>query len=296
METLRILFYTDSADISEDIHIWGLTRLEQFIELKLASIVNIEIRILNRHIDYKNGHKYKYQATKLRKALLDQFDELWIFGALPAPADKPELTKPEIHDLTEWMKTGGVFITGDHSIPMGRATCKNSHASFVNLGSALGRQIPRAKELREWDGPPTGCYEGPLSSRDNFNTQEGNNPLELDDTFLQEDGIPQQLYLVPPENPHRLFWWYFDEATHQMVYISRFPDHIHEGLLKFPIPQGADWPPGSPPPKLVAQGRDKRFTDKFIDLVSVFEGTKDAGRIVADSSFHHYINKNLIGI
>jgi hypothetical protein len=296
METLRILFYTDSADISENLHLWGLTTLEKFIKLKLEPIVDIEISILNRHIDYKNGRKHKYQATQLRKGLLDQFDELWIFGALPAPANKPELTQAEIQDLTEWMKKGGVFITGDHSIPMGGATCKDPHASFVNLGSALGRQIPRVKELRAWDGPPTGCYEGPLASRDNFNTQEGNNPLTLDDTSLQVDGIPQQLYLIPPLNPHRLFWWFFDEKTHQMVYISHFPDHLHEGLLTFPVPAEPDWPAGAPAPRVVARGRDKRFTNKFIDLVSVFEGTKDAGRIVADSSFHHYININLVRI
>src|SRR5689334_24937145 len=114
METIRILFYTDSCDVSENRHFWGLTDLESFIKLKLASIACIQISVLNRHIEYKNGQKrYKYRATKLRKQLLDKFDELWIFGVLQATKDDPELTKAEIRDLTQWMKRGGVFITGD---------------------------------------------------------------------------------------------------------------------------------------------------------------------------------------
>lgn len=294
METIRILFYTDLCAISQGTNHRGLTKAKKFIELKLAPIANVEISILNRHIDYKNGEKYKYQATKLTDVLLHQYDELWVFGALQATRENPELTQAEIQALTEWMKVGGVMITGDHSDPMS----EDPGAPIVNLGSAIGRNIPRAGELRVWDGPPTARYEHlPLEKRENFNTQEGAGDFEkLDDPSLQLDNVPQKLFLIAPESPHRLFWWYFDEKTQKMIYISRFPDHNHEGKLAFPIPEGKDWPTGSPAPTLVAQGRDKRFTDRFIDLVSVFEGTEDAGRIVADSSFHHYINLNLLDI
>ena len=84
-----------------------------------------------------------------------------------------------------------------------------------------------------------------------------------------------------------------------MVYISRFPDHIHEGRLIIPKPLGENWPSGSPSPAVVARGTDKRFPDapRIYDLVSVFDGdVVDVGRIVADSSFHHYINRNLVSI
>ena len=299
MEKIRILFYTDSRDISENLRLWGLTDLRHFIQIKLSSFVNIQVDILNRHIDYENQGKRRNAATKFTSTLLGRYDELWVFGVLQKNTDKfpeNELTPTEVENLREWMRTGGVLITGDHSEVGHRQSCSSDHKSFLNIGRALGQKIPRAGELRVWLGPPTGCHDGPLELRDNHNTQEGSDLTLLDTTSPQMDPLPQTLYLDPAENPHPLFLWYVDLQTQRTFYISKFPDHLHEGELYCPKPQGDDWTHDAPPPVVVARGRDKRFPDapRYYDLVSVFEGTHEEGRIVADSSFHHYINRNLV--
>jgi len=303
METIRILFYTDYSFISENRHFWGLTDARQFIQNKLAGIANVDIQIKNRHFDYQNARPNVNGATRLTRDLLSNYDELWVFGvAQQNTCSEPynELLKEEVEELRCWMNQGGVLITGDHSSPKSsHENCDDNHASFLNLGRALGRSIPRAGELRVWDGPPTGCYEGELAKRDNFNTQEGSDPLSLDNPTLQVDGNALDLRLYPTGTPHRLFWWYLDETTQKIKPILKFPDHLHEGKLEIPTQLGSDWPKKSPLPLVVAQGQDNRFVaeERFYDLVVAYDGDSvGVGRIVADSSFHHYININLLGL
>lgn len=300
METIRILIYTDLANISDDIGSYGLTDVVRFIKHKWNGFINFEIEIKNRHFDYVNKCRGTNGATLLTETLLCSYHELWVFGF--EQANRPmqplnELVKDEIDALRAWMKFGGVLITGDHSNPFKKdqAVTEDSD-NFLNLGRALGRCVPRAGDLRVWQGPPTGFYEGDLDKRENFNTQEGADPCQLDNIILQLDSYPQTLRLVPPCTVHRLFWWSYDPTTQRVVPISKFPDHIHEGRLSTKR-LGPDWPKGSAKPKAVAQGRDKRFDheQRYYDLVVAFDGdSTDVGRIVADSSFHHYLNINLL--
>jgi hypothetical protein len=301
METIRILLYTDSANISENKHLWGLTSLQQFVKLKISGLAYVRFTLLNRHFDYKSNQP-RNGATPLTAELLKNYDELWVFGVRQQNSTKEpnnELDKCEVAALRCWMDIGGVLITGDHSDTVGNLTCESDHLAFVNLGAALGRSIPRAGQLRVWDGPPTGCYDGVLELRDNHNTQEGIDPLKLDDMTLQTDSLPQTLRLTPSDPPHRLFWWHFDPSSQGVVPIDKFPDHLHEGDLAIPATMEGDWPPQSHPPSVVAFGRDKRFPkeQRFYRLVMAYDGDSvGVGRIVADSSFHHYIDRNLLDI
>ena len=297
METIRVLIYTDLADISDNIGFWGLTDVVRFIKHKWAGVINFEIDIKNRHFDYVNNAAGVNGATLLTEPFLGQYHELWVFGFEQANRlNQPlnELILDEIRVLRAWMQSGGVFITGDHSNPFGKDL--GNSKSFLNLGRALGEKIPRAGDLRVWKGPPTGFYEGDLDKRENFNTQVGSDPCLLDDPIFAFDTNPQTLRLRPPCSIHRLFWWTYDQDTNSVVPILKFPDHLHEGKLST-NQSGPDWPKGGAKPKVVAQGRDKRFPDeqRYYDLVVAFDGDSTGiGRIVADSSFHHYLNVNLL--
>lgn len=303
METIRILLYTDKADISESWHLWGLSSLQQFVALKLKGLANVTFTIRNRHFEYKENPTHGNGATPLTSSLLHDYEELWVFGALQANTmSEPhnELDINEIDALQTWMNEGGVFITGDHSEAFGNLTCEDDHSQFINLGAAIGRNIPRAGKLRVWDGPPTGCYEGlPLELRDNHNTQEGPDRNNLDRMTLQSDRLSQTLRLTPATPPHRLFWWRVDPESEAIVPIIKFPDHIHEGDLTDPSKIKGTWPEECDPPSIVAWGSDKRLHNekRYYKLVSVYDGDADGlGRIVADSSFHHYIDRNLLDI
>jgi hypothetical protein len=74
---------------------------------------------------------------------------------------------------------------------------------------------------------------------------------------------------------------------------------MHEGELVIPSTFPADtWPSGpsgQPLPEVIARGTDKR-TGAVYDIVAAYDGTSaGVGRIVADSTWHHYFNVNLIG-
>ena len=95
------------------------------------------------------------------------------------------------------------------------------------------------------------------------------------------------------------------------------PDHGHEGSLDFPASyEASEWPSAAngyqPIPEVVAYGNTKKtpfggnlgfkgLRDPYlqpgrIDLISAYDGHQaGVGRIVAHTSFHHFVNVNLNG-
>jgi hypothetical protein len=303
---LRILIYTDFAAINEEpTSSWGLTDLERFVTAKLRfnDIFDVvDIRLKNRHWDYENN---KEVNGINRITDLNDTDELWIFGYQQqntSGAPHNELDAEEVDVIKRWMdeKGGGVLITGDHSNPPPGGTCRDDHKTFLNLGRALGHCIPRARHLRVWEGPPTACMGGDLNQRDNYNTIElkDAHPCDLDDPNAERDEFAQTILPLPPCPPHFLFHR-FPLGSTVLKPILKFPDHPHEGRVCVPECLDDDWPEHSPFPKVVAKARDKRFPDenRLYDLVVAYDGDDvGVGRIVADSSFHHYFNANLRNI
>jgi hypothetical protein len=295
MKTIRILIYTDNGDTLSDSdgEDEGVSIMRRLMCEKLKKIVNVGVTILNRH------HP-AHGATKLTCDLLKQFDELWVIGwgntpnnnALPAL----ELTDDEVYDLSAWMYRGGVMVTGDHSQPpFPKEQCEGlDHKDLLARGFPLGQRIPRAGQLRVWKGPPTNC-DSPLESSDIHHTL-GKNDAGNGASPSENDEFPQQLEEMQP--PHFLFFYGLD-ANGQPVQIRNFPDHQHEGNVIVPATYDKFWPPRPPVPQVVAQGRDLRFPDapRKYDLVMAYDGdAAGVGRIVADSSFHHFINLNLCKI
>lgn len=305
MNSIKILIYTDESNFSVDpCAEFGISELKRMIRFKTACVVDVHIDLINRHFD-SVAQRPVHAINKLTVEFLDQYDEVWFFGFrqtnLPESAEpENELIDKEIDALKNWMKTGGVLISGDHanedpSIPDDHPDKKN-HATYLSLGRALGIGVPRARHLRVWKGPPTADDEDkkkPIADRDNRNTQEGADIQTLDLPKHQSDAVPQHLLLAKRLQPHKLFWWYVDEHL-TLFPIVKLPDHMHEGALSEPSSFDADEWPGTCKPQVIAWGTDKRFDLTFYGLISAYEGDSNAGRIVADSSWHHYLNINLM--
>jgi hypothetical protein len=303
MRTIKVLIYTDYNDPEEPSHNitlepsdpfvsdFGLSMMHDLILRNRRPFTDIQFDLVNRNIP-------THASQRLTPELLADYDELWVFGLYQVDMNNPtdgyggphnELKDEEVAALRCWMDTkkGGILITGDHSATNPKGA-DQPPAQLLNLGRALGHRIPRAGRMREWEGPPT-AIRG-----QGYNTQNPTGAIELDHLSLQEDAEPQRIFLQlykgqEGDAPHELF----QGGPTNRIHV--FPDHMHEGKLIIPCPVGDEWPAGSPTPEIVAWGADYRFfPPKFYPLVSIYDGHQSSvGRIVADSSWHHYLNINL---
>jgi hypothetical protein len=292
--TVRILFYTDDFSVEFDnASEFGVSRLRDLILAHNPFYATFQIDLLNRHA---GGHA----ANKLTSALLGTYDQVWFFGIRQAnttSASQNELTTAEVGALNTWMTTGGVLITGDHANPRppGAATTLNS---LVNLGRAIGHRVPRAGELRRWEGPPGADHVT------NHNTQVPVGATFIESLVLQEDAVPQALILKRYALPTVFSPWLYRSQPHSLFCgrdreITVFPDHMHEGQIEIPLTfPTSRWPSSGgvqPLPEVVAWGTDKRDGNVY-PVVAAYDGQlAGVGRIVSDSTWHHYFNVNLVG-
>ena len=301
--TVRILFYTDDNNVNLDPDVdaneFGVRILRDLLVGDVSDIAKFEITLLNRH----NGGQAQ---QKLTSTLLADFDQVWFFGVRLADSSTQvdnELTNPEVAALKDWMTTGGVLMTGDHA---NRHPDAPPPSRLFGLGRAIGYRVPRAGELRRWEGNPAQFDDG-LQGTVTYNTQIPTGQADIVDLALQEDEWPQRLILktypvsaggplgstLPLEHRvHRLF-------CGRTAPIEVFPDHMHEGHLvipeTFPESTWPSGPTGQPLPEVIARGTDKR-NGNIYDIVIAYDGSNaGAGRIVADSTWHHYFNVNLKG-
>lgn len=293
--TVRILFYTDDFGVTTDnSSAFGTGKLRNLILNNNPFYVNFQIDLLNRH---NGGHAF----NKLTAALLATYDQIWFFGISQANvpgAPENELTTAEVTALRTWMNTGGVLMTGDHANPKPFGAAAGLDP-LVNLGRAIGFKVPRAGQLRKWEGDPSS-----IAPDHNHNTQvpvPPGNLANIDTLGPQQDAIPQLLNLKT--YPLGFFPWFYRRRPHPIFCgrrgpIEIFPDHMHEGQLLIPSPLNAEWPSSGgfqPGPEVIAWGTDKRNGSVY-PVVSAYDGDDVlVGRIVADATWHHYFNINLVG-
>ena len=102
---------------------------------------------------------------------------MWFFGIRQCNVTgqpENELTNAEVADLQSWMDSGGgVLMTGDHANPRPFGADPGLDA-LVILGRALGHRVPRAGELRRWEGLPDATIAG------SHNTQAPDGVNDLD--------------------------------------------------------------------------------------------------------------------
>jgi hypothetical protein len=320
LPTIKILLYTDDPiEVMESlVKEWGLGRMIGHLLAHAPSFANLCIKLLSRNPDDQN-----HAGVKLDPEMLAEYDEVWFFGIHQVNRDnftlgvlrggpESELDDDEVAALNDWMKVkgfkgGGVLMTGDHaeepppdarlSVQSPVRSTDSGHEHFLGLGRALGYRVPRAGLLRKWEGPPTRFKE------DSFNTQVFTLGTDPDDPGFQDDSVPQQLIIqhfdaygnpAPEGDAHPLFFYKPGSI------IQVFPDHAHEGAVVVPDDDELDeciWPKGNnsvqPRPRVVAYGIDKRNA-RLLNIVAAYDGDcVGVGRIVADSTWHHYFNTNL---
>lgn len=222
--------------------------------------------------------KYRVEIDQRRKLTRDELarhHEVWFFLASEGREERDALTADEVSALREWMdRGGGVLITGDHA--------NGPKGAHEGLGAAVGMSVPRARHMRVWDCEP-GMEDG---VRIHNSTSTG-------DPRGEKDRVPQRLILPLPR--HDLF-------PSSLQYL---PDHHHEGRVLEPsMEQGAcdeemhregqqEWGENPPKAQVIAKGVDWTHGYTF-DLMAAWDGDSvGVGRILADASWHHYVDHNL---
>lgn len=322
--TIKILLY---ADDPEDVTTSTANGKMLSLGLMIAHLMAHEPASARIRITYKCRYR-RGNSTPVNKIhdLLDDerrrtgttFDQIWFFGMhltnLTVPSGgvfeggpENELDRDEVSALLEWMRAneaegfpgGGVLVTGDHSnrrprhaAPGTNPLCPDTGGgeNLLGLGRALGRCVPRAGLLRQWEGGPTNQPGNDLNTVGSPGSEFDAKPQRLIYQYVNELGEPDE-----QGQPHPLF--YYKPGR----YIECFPDHNHVGALSMPDSFDTEvWPLGlneqpQPQPHVVAYGINQRTAER-IDLIAAYHGDRaGVGRAVVDSTWHHYFNINLSG-
>lgn len=247
----------------------------------------------------------------------EMYDQIWLFGIETSYAGMPGrstfLAPAEISAIHAHMQRGGgVFATGDHGF----------------LGNALSGGLARVRGMRHWgDFPSSDNNQNQVSMtgpRRNDSNQEGH---DAGGSFSdQSDDVPQPLdlllyssyagFLRSARYPHPVM-------CGRMGRIDVFPDHPHEGECRVPpdLTQsfgGAEEYPTDGGgtqivPEVVARGRVRAGNTtrptgpngmkiptvaQTFGVVSAYDGHRAGGkgRVICDSTWHHFVNVNLIGV
>lgn len=249
----------------------------------------------------------------------EHYEELWLFG-YEGETSAYKLTDRELKVVSDFMNAGGgVFATGDHQ----------------DLGFALSGSLPRVRSMRKWRfvntrfGLKAPDRNGP--SRIDTLRMGSSAGFEAND---QKDGTPQQIcpkFFLDDDGrtayPHPLL------ADGNFA-ITILPDHMHEGECMIPeslertYQFDSDEPKEEYPSMLGIPARVSPVTaaiatsasglidleetppifpvePKCFKIITAYDGhyvkqpsgnqVVKLGRVVADSSFHHFVNLNLKG-
>ena len=252
------------------------------------------------------------------------YDQVWLFGietnfhfggaypnrsANPARYPAGRLGDNELDNLTAHMNGGrGIFATGDHT----------------SLGVCLGGSVDRVRNMRHWQDFGAGEVSMGGSRRNDSNAVGHDPGSQFSD---QSDDVPQRLDL----KLYTTWVGVFREARYphpvmcsRLGRIDVFPDHPHEGECREPDDLTATCRDGSPEypdatdgsgqvePAVVACGRvpagntaasgnnanlKQATVAHDFGVVSTYDGHRaGVGRVVCDSTWHHFVNVNLIGV
>jgi hypothetical protein len=284
---VRILLYADGSVRFDGGPFHGLQYVYSLLKTRAYYYVDFSIDFAHRTGgDATATIPGARLLTDAQLDIMTKYDEIWFFG-IDSTAN---LQAPEIALLNQFVaapKFGGVLVTGDHA----------------NLGRGIAGQVPRAGAMRQ--------YPAPDAVEPGWNTtlEEGPDPNSTFDFEEQSDDRPQTIrykrYTVAPfvslmrrYRPHPVFCG--PDGP-----IDVLPDHQHEGEALAPIPNAGDatWPTKAgyqEAPEIIAWGRIKDPNaskhGNEIGLISAYNGHNvDVGRIIADSTWHHWFDINVIG-
>ena len=329
--TVRVLIVVDGLDFSPS-NGFGLSQFVTTIlntgwyvrfAITLADIRNVNVaaqgmmpgepRIADRIAGFRFDNTDHFAP--------DRFDVVFLFGIAETYQFFPgrgqaTLTDAELQAIGEFQNGGGgLFATGDHAA----------------LGRALCSRVARARNMRLWDSKNNALGEDMVSMtgryRNDTNRIGHDSTSEFND---QSDDIPQQIDPVFYTRRSFIFRYRF---PHPLLcgprgVIRVMPDHPHEGEcivppdtslnVQFTGKLGAEYPPGSgggaqPFPEIISYNRvpagnvasvdpDRLTDDKSPTVgqrfpgISAYDGHRAGiGRVVCDSTWHHFVNINLTG-
>ncbi len=246
---------------------------------------------------YRNGTTagvtQGFENFRFNADSLAGFDELWLFGFI---AGAPYLDQSEVAIIEAFMDAGGgVLAMGDHE----------------DLGLGLCGGIKRVRSMRKWwfQSPPAGMLQAPDSTNLTRNDTE-----QPPFPSSQSDAIPQPIYPVY-SYIHLAWrsWWQQQKYPHPILCgprgaITVLPDHAHEGDCIIPDPMFAGEYTGGVAVEIIAHGRNVIGREKGgyvisepreFGLIGVWDGHNPAasqGRVVVDSTWHHWFNINISGL
>lgn len=309
---VKILVYTDDPLLmtpQNPDNDFGLAVMLQHLNTRGLAFGKLCVKWVSRYPPEGGAEQMLDELLEREHKTSHTFDEIWFFGfyqtnttafslKVSRGGPKAELTASEVKALEEWMIAGsddievggGVLLTGDHNHPRPTNAAPGSNTlcpdelfneAFLGRGRALGRCVPRAGQLRKWECKPTNEEDDSNNTiaRSGFDTDLVPQDLILCDLNLAGDPDPLG-------EPHPVF-------RYKRGWLKVFPDHLHEGQLDLPKTFDDKLWPGQTRPHVIAHGVDRRHF-KFVDLLMAYNGDlEDRGRIIADSSWHHYLNINI---
>lgn len=222
------------------------------------------------------------------------YDQVWIFGFSTAAITAAEQTV-----IAQFMQAGGgMFATGDHE----------------TIGAGMGTKIPRVNAMRNWSSIPMVNPE----RHDTVINAGADAIKQFDD---QADPIAQPMYPVffsnggPDNSPAT--WSVHPVLRHPSGAVDCLPDHPHESECLAPVPVAGNfagveqWPmPLGGGPRIapvvvgVTVSAGRFITDTLkppvrphsFGAISAYDGdAAQVGRVLCDSTWHHYVNINLNG-
>lgn len=231
-------------------------------------------------------------ATATKAVTRANYDQLWLFGVHRTN----NISNAERRVIAQFMEDGGgVFATGDHE----------------DLGAGMCSNLPRVRGMREWFSIPV---SGPtrIDTVVHSGIDAGHQFTDQSDRFTQRI-FPHFTGTSPNFIAHPLL-------QSPAGVIDVMPDHAHESECKIPNDLSqtmningknfVEYPTGGggaqPRPERVSTsvsgGRFLTDAQKppvtprcFLGIVAYNGDVPGVGRIVCDSTWHHFININLNG-
>lgn len=283
---VRLLLYADSSVLFNGGPFLGLQYVMNLLQSRAYYYVDFDIATAHR--DGADPSATIAGAKKLTDLdILNKYDEIWFFGI----NSTPNLSPAELAVLDQFMaapKSGGVLVTGDHA----------------DLGKGIAGQIKRAGQMRLYPAPQaaspgwnTTLVEGPdANATYDFDEQSDDTPQRI---RYRRYSLSSPLILQRRYRPHPVLCG--PDGP-----IDVLPDHQHEGEAIAPAVAAGDpnWPTKAghqEQPEVIAWGRikDPAATKhgQEIGVISAYNGHNvDVGRILADSTWHHWFDINLTGV
>jgi hypothetical protein len=254
--------------------------------------------------DYYN---YRFSALAVQGAPpplnRQNYTQLWLFGRGSSRDGQTftPLSDGELKVIAEFMQSGGgVFAVGDHE----------------DLGGGLCGRVPRVRSMRLWNWLDAGQPQAPPANgltRNDTLRPGFNRGIQFDD---QQDNVPQVIRPKFYSNglggavyPHPLL-------AYRDGVIDVMPDHMHEGVCLEPgdLTQPITIPNFTTTDEYpIIHGTNIRLSPEVIAIsttdpsnnqvnphcfgsIGVYDGhLVNVGRVVVDSTWHHFVNLNLRG-